>query len=1064
VSRSRLRRLAKSILSRLRRLTGPRLGEARLLFGIAAAREAAATQAVVDAEQRTLELEHELTRTYAELLELRALHLLTHGRAADAGSRAGQIGDLHSLLREVARRNHGRPSLVTVVIPVYGKVDYTIRCLRSIAATWSDSLNPTIVVVDDASPDGSAAELIGIPNIELLSSRENRGFLRSSNRGAALADTKYLCFLNNDTEVKEGWLDWLVTAAEQEKKAGIVGSKLVYPDGTLQDAGSIIWSDASGWNVGRGQDPAMSEFNFRREVDYVSGASLLIATDLFREIGGFDDRYAPAYYEDADLCFEVRARGLQVLYEPHSEVVHYEGITSGTDLSSGAKRYQEINRPKFAEKWATVLPSHFAPSADNVPAAMQRTPKRATILVVDSYVPIYDREAGSNRLFKIICIMRDLGYHVAFMPDNYAAPEPYTQALRSLGVEVLHSRPDGPSQAKALAGVLARTDLVWICRPEVCEKYVSVAREIPGLPIVYDTVDLHFVRERRRAELEGDTDVKWRELQNRELAVATAVDAVVTVTTIEQAELRLHGIDPVFVVPTIHDPENLDGYGFEARSGIIFIGGYGHTPNVDAVEWLCNEIMPRVWERLPNLHVTLLGFNPPEAVKVLAGDRVSVPGFIADVAPYFEEARVFVAPLRYGAGMKGKIGQALAFGLPVVTTSIGVEGFDLTDRVSCLLADSAEAFAAAIVEAYEDSRLWRTRAAGAREVLRPVSSDAVRESIDALIETLIHGSSASPPPESEGAPEKAEVRAPVAVPKRTLILYGNCQADALAVLLRSDPTVSALYRIVYLPSFENHEASVSDLMQVSDVASAAILLEQYDPQPFPHRKTLPADCITVTFPSVDLMILWPLYAANPYNDPPSAEFPWGPFPYGDRAIIDCIDRGMQADDILEYYLSPEAAYLPNLEHLHRIETGRLAARDGKCEIKMAGFVFEWYRRERLFWASNHPAMPVLRELLKRLLERVSVDRPDLRDVDIDRTLDGWPPEGPLGFPRIPVHPGVAEFLELAWYQGPGSAEVFGFRNHPLRYEDYFREMITRSLIQREAAATNSINSPTSLRS
>lgn len=574
---------------------------------------------------------------------------------------------------------------VSMIIPAFNHRDATIRCLQSLVDTWPTSLSSHVIVVDDGSSDSMAALLSRIPWIDYVHSSSNEGFIHACNIGAAVARGRYLLFLNNDTIVQNATLDYLVMTADADATVGIVGSKLLFPDGRLQCAGAICWRDATGWEYGKFDNPSDPRYNYVRDVDAVSGAALLVRADLFRMLGGFGRGLRRAYYEDTDLCFGARNLGYRVLYQPLSEVVHVEGLSSPNE-TTGMKRFQEVNRPVFREKWASELAEHFENSPSNVPAGARRLRGRPTVLVVDSHVPLYDRDSGSRRLMHLLAIMRDLAYHVIFLPDNYAGLQPYTREMQQMGIEVLHHVDQGRSMEAALEEVLPFVDIAWISRPDMFEKYEPLIRRNPSIRFVYDTVDLHFVRKRREAELSGSDATDWKGWQRLEMQAAGAADATVVVTAEEKSILEELDARNVHVIPNVHVMEAKERRDPRATSGLLFIGNYNHEPNVDACIWLVGEIMPLVWKELPKVVLTLAGAYPSESVLGLEAERVRVTGYVPDVAPYFMQSRIFVGPLRYGAGMKGKIGQALSYRLPVVTTPVGAEGFGFRDGEELIVA------------------------------------------------------------------------------------------------------------------------------------------------------------------------------------------------------------------------------------------------------------------------------------------------------------------------------------------------------------------------------------------
>lgn len=244
---------------------------------------------------------------------------------------------------------------VTIVIPTFNKVELTKPCLEALVENTPEDLYE-VVIVDNASSDGTRELLHQLGgDVRVVLNDRNEGFGPACNSGASFARAEFICFLNNDTLVRPGWLENLVAAMDQDSQLAAVQPLLLFPDGRVNSAGDLVFRQQA-WNYGKGEDSSDPKFATRRAPDYASGACLLVRKTMFDAVGGFDDAYAPAYYEDTDLSFAFRAQGWKVLYEPRAVVIHVEGGTSESALSSDFKSQQMAkNQQYFWNKWAEEL-------------------------------------------------------------------------------------------------------------------------------------------------------------------------------------------------------------------------------------------------------------------------------------------------------------------------------------------------------------------------------------------------------------------------------------------------------------------------------------------------------------------------------------------------------------------------------------------------------------------------------------------------------------------------------------------------------------------------------------
>jgi GT2 family glycosyltransferase/glycosyltransferase involved in cell wall biosynthesis len=663
-------------------------------------------------------------------------------QAASDLNLTGRTRELINSIRAGYQPLHFEPTgspEVTIIIPVHNKFSYTYDCLRSIHDARSERTFE-IVIVDDCSDDETLlASLVFSGAVRVCRNEKNLMFVRASNAGAKIARGKYLLFLNNDTLVRPGWLDSLVDTFEHSPNIGVAGSKLLFPDGKLQEAGGIVWRLGDGWNWGQGRDPGEPSFSFMRDADWVSGTALMIERSLFNQLGGFDEHFAPAYYEDTDLAFRVRALGKRVVVQTASEVIHLERISAGTDTSGpGMKRFQVANQAKFYRRWKDVLLAHRFNGRE--PELESERAVRRRAYFIDEIMPTPDQDAGSNAAVEHMKALIALGYKVTFIPAHHMARiDPYTRNLQKLGIECLY-HPYYSSVDEILRKAVVKPNVIYLHRYANASKYAIMARHYcPNASIVYGVADLHFLRMERQLVIEpGTTSAAEVESQKRaEMAAMRHADSVIVHSSVEAA--ILHDSDAslnVRVVPWTVKVRPVTRPLTE-RKGTAFVGGFRHLPNIDAVRYLVRDILPLARKKLQDFLTFLVGSNMPDEFLAMREPGVVPVGHIPVLADVLENVRCTVAPLRYGAGIKGKVLESFAHGLPCVMSEIAAEGLELPDNMEWMVARSPAEYAEKLVQVHEDEALNRTLSEKALFYIeRRHGAASVMEALNAAIERL----------------------------------------------------------------------------------------------------------------------------------------------------------------------------------------------------------------------------------------------------------------------------------------------------------------------------------------
>lgn len=664
------------------------------------------------------------------------------------GSSAAVIAQLEHALRTL-EGGYGRVKLapltfptvaqpdVSVVVPAHNKVEATYSCFCALLLAWN-RVTFEVILVDDGSADDTSSIESFVSGITVVRNTTPQRFVRACNAGAAKARGRFVAILNNDTEPTTGWLDELVDVFTRFDRVGLAGSKLLFPNGELQDAGGIIWGSGNPWNYGSHANPWEPQYCYARQADYLSGAALLTTRELWQRLRGFSEYLEPMYFEDTDFAFKVREAGLSTWFVPSSIVYHHEGTTSGTDTSKGFKRFQEVNRPKFKRRWAKAFTQFGREGV--LPDLEKDRGVSARVLCIDYTTPRPDSEGGGYAAWQEIRLMQSLGFKVTFLPENLAHFGRYTSSLERQGVECIYA-PYVLSIAEFLERRGSEFDAIYITRYHVANNVLAKIREVnPNAKVLLNNADLHFLRELRTALASGDASrlTEVDQVRERELAVMRKVDVVLSYTDVEHSVIQSHtsGAVNVMKCPWVLEIPPV-GPSFEERRGLSFLGGFRHPPNGQAMEWFAREVMRPLESRRSDIVLSIYGAHMGPEIEALKAVNIQPVGYIEDQADAYRPHRVFVAPLLSGAGIKGKVLSALAHGIPCVLSPTAAEGIGLRNGHDCLIARSADEWLAAITRLYDDGVLWEKLSANARDyVAEAYTFERGREEMSRAFEAI----------------------------------------------------------------------------------------------------------------------------------------------------------------------------------------------------------------------------------------------------------------------------------------------------------------------------------------
>ena len=610
--------------------------------------------------------------------------------------------------------SYAMPPRLSVLLVVFNKFELTMRALASLRQNYAGAME--LVVVDNGSSDETRFLGRFVKGAKIIRAGRNLGFLQGANLGLRHVSAPVLLHLNNDVELGFGAVEMALRRLDSADDIGAVGGKIIRTNGKLQEAGSILWNEGSAVGYMRDASPLLPEANFVRDVDFCSAVFLLCRTDLVKRLDGFDEGFAPAYYEDVDLCVRMIQAGYRVVYDPAVTVTHLEfGSASTTEASMALMRR---GRRIFFKKHEVFLQGQTAPEGACMCLVRQRGGKPRVLFIEDT-VPLRRLGSGFVRSNDVVRAMVAAGYEVHVFPMNGAPYDPMS-LYGDLPdcVEVLADR-DAAGLVAFLHERHGVYDVVWVARTHnlarVLPVFEAAKLDMKRVRLVLDTEAVTAPREAMQARLRGEAFNEKAALA-AECAVARKAQRVLAVNEAEAVLLRKGRVKNVAVLGTMREAAPSPAV-FGKRAGLLFVGAIhqADSPNHDALRFYAERVLPELenlFDEVPMLHVVGHVARGVDIGDVARHRRIKLHGELGDVSALYNEARIFVAPARFAAGTPYKIYEAASCGLPCVASALLARQLGWGEA-EMLTADDAAGLAQAIARLYRDAGLWRCLRAGA---------------------------------------------------------------------------------------------------------------------------------------------------------------------------------------------------------------------------------------------------------------------------------------------------------------------------------------------------------------